>query len=215
MSFENGSWQNDVVEAMINYCLNNMIISFTHDTLNERTNIDSRAICTLNAIYMGRRRAFALWPFLNITSDISRDVLSVQADAIAFRGVAYLATGTDRLLPDTQSVVDALHKPISGVSELPGSVIGYARRNTVIDLLLGSMNIQKASRRISDSNDDGSSIRSRPWRIGEATNIEHYSRPSECQSKIRWACTSTWVRCPVPMCKPCQCYFLKHVLRAV
>lgn len=151
---ENGLWQEGLVNAMIKHRLNRLNMSVTLDTLHERTKPDKRTLCMRNGVFLGKRRALALWPFPNVTSITSADGDALHADAIAFRWAAYKAADIPTALPDFPGLREAENMPSSAWSDLPGRIIGYARRNTVPDPPPGINKIDGTTRRFSDADEE-------------------------------------------------------------
>lgn len=148
---EYGLWHRGIIEAMVTNRLRKMNMSVEFETLNERRNGSSRTVCMQNAVLIGKRHALALWPFPNSSDITSPEALAVPVDAIAFRRAAYDFADVPTSLPDLPAGVRS-SPPLLAASDLPGKIIGYARRNTESDPLPGST-LNATTRRFNDADE--------------------------------------------------------------
>lgn len=112
-----GSWQNALLQIMVEHRLRAKGIRVTLEFLTPDHNAQHEYLCLRNALILGERGHVNLWPFPNAT-EIPLDGHSVPADAVRFKQAVYKATDVVARLPEGNS----------GISELPPLVLGYARR---------------------------------------------------------------------------------------
>lgn len=150
---EIGLWQRGILDAMIKNRLQKLNMSISFDTFNERIAPDGRTLCMRNAILIGKRRALALWPYPNVTDTTSPDGLAVHVESIASRRAAYDYADIPTALPDLPGGTRS-SPPASAFSDLPGKVIGYARRNSLPDPPPGAKIMDGTTRRFSDADEE-------------------------------------------------------------
>lgn len=157
-----GTWQRDLLEAMVKYRLRARGINVTLEFLSSNPNTRHEHLCLRNALVLGKGGHVNFWPFPN-TTELNMDGHSIPADAVKFKRAVYEAMDVPARLPMGNR----------GISELPPLVVGYAKRVTQEANLTNNALGPGAVRRFNADDEEwfGDMLRNETGRVGVKLSV--------------------------------------------